>query len=140
MGINLKGQGKTWKQMIPYVYGGGDLELKETTFNTLNLQSQILKSLGKEVKKLLKRKKGKKFGFKNLLAKTDIKAGKLSFQKDLKISTPDGPLLLNGYAKLDGKIAFDAKWNLDPKKVGGWIGKRLKRKKTIPITFKLKGT
>jgi hypothetical protein len=138
--INLKGQGKTWTQMLPYVYGGGDLKLKETTLNTFDLQSQILKSLGKKVKKLFKSKKAKKFGFKNLLAKTKIKSGKVSFQKDLKISTPDGPLLLNGYAKLNGRLAFEAKWNLDPKKVGGWIGKKLKRKKPIPITFKLKGT
>ena len=141
--LKLNGKGKTWKEMMPYVYGAGDLQLQKTSLDAFNIEGQILKSLGKKVKKLLKatrkRKKSDTLSFQNVLAQTHIKAGKVHLQKDLRIETDEGPLVLNGFVNLNGKLSLKARWQLKPKVVSRWIGKKIKRKKSIDIKFVMKG-
>ena len=138
--IKIKGTGAEWETLSQNLTGGLGMSLANGRFHRADFRREIIKPLSSKVPGLKAPKGPAGTALKNLAAQFSIADGKMTLDEPMRVETPDGPVVLDGYIGLDTSLHLKGTYEVAPSLIAAATGNKVQMSKAAPVGLELGGT
>ena len=138
--IAVQGEGDVWDDVSKNLTGSMGASLVNGRFHKADLRRSVIEPLSSKVPGMKAPQGPAGIALQNLAGQFEISDGKAKLREPMKITTPDGPIVLDGYIGLDKALNLKGTFEVSPALIAQATGGKLKIDKGAPVGLTIGGT